>query len=118
MLVRLPSSFKKVYAHTADATLTMERLGFHTNRGATGTVTLALPAASKWKGRVVRFHRLAAFAFRIDPAGSEQFVNTNGALSTAGKYKELGDDGAWLELVSDGTNIFITGTNGTINNQA
>lgn len=117
MLVRLPNKFRKVYVHTASATLTREGLGFHTNRGATGTVTLTLPAASKWKGQVARFHRLAAFAVRIDPAGSEQFVNTNGALSTAGKYKELGDDGAWLELVSDGTNIFITSSNGTINNE-
>lgn len=118
MLIRLPRKFRKNYAHTADATLTVERLGFHTNRSATGTVVLTLPAAAKWAGLTCRFHRLAAFAFRIDPNASEQFVNTDGSLSTGGKYKELGSDGAWLELTSDGTNIFITATNGTINDQA
>lgn len=118
MLIRLPRKFRFSNAHTADVTLTPDRLGFHTNRGATGTVVITLPAAAKWKGQMVRFHRLAAFAVRIDPAGTEQFVNTNGALSTAGKYKELADNGAWLELVSDGTNLFITGTNGTVNNEA
>lgn len=117
MLVRLPNYFRKVFVHTADATLKREQLGFHTNRGATGTVTLTLPAAAAWKGQICRFHRLASFAVRLDPAGTEQFVGTNGALSTAGKYKELGDDGAWLELVSDGTNIFITSSNGTINDE-
>lgn len=75
-----------VEAHTANDTLTTAENGtVHTNTGATGTITLTLPAA------VVGLHYYfkvgAAQELRLDPNGTETIsLPSSGVPGAAGKY--------------------------------
>lgn len=107
-----------VLPKTASATLTHRENGaLITNRGATGTITLTLPTAAHSPGIRYRFLRIATQAVRIDPPTTDQIMDVDGSLLVAGKYQELGTDGATLEFVSDGTNWINLAERGTINNE-
>ena len=77
---------RSVTTHTANAALTAAMSGsVHTNAGATGAVTLALPAATV--GLEFFFGVRAAQALRIDPNGTETIsLPSTGVPGAAGKY--------------------------------
>lgn len=87
-----------VEAHVADDTLTTGENGTcHTNTAATGTVVLTLPAATV--GLHYYFAVGAAFALRIDPAGSETIsLPSSGVPGAAGKYLEADLAGETVHL--------------------
>jgi hypothetical protein len=76
-----------------------------TNAGASDTVTFTLPAATQ--GMRMNFIRIAGYALRIDPDGSE-VIRGGGA----GKYLSLDSNGAsvTLECVTDGTWEIVSST--------
>lgn len=111
---------RNVFAHTASKTLTFAQLeGLHTNAGAGGVITLGLPKAAHCKGARALFKRQnATHAMRIDPNGSEVFVEEDGTDSVAGKYKALdGADGDHMEIISNGTSWVVCNYEGTIGNE-
>jgi len=75
-----------VEAHTANDTLTTTETGTcHSNAGASGTITLALPAATV--GMRFLFYVGAAQQLRIDPNGTETIsLPSTGVAGAAGKY--------------------------------
>lgn len=75
-----------VEAHTANDTLTTAETGsWHTNTGASGTITFTLPAATV--GLRYSFALGAAQQLRIDPNGSETIsLPSTGVPGAAGKY--------------------------------
>ena len=77
---------RPVEAHTAGDTLTVAESGsVHTNTGASGTITIALPAAVV--GLEYFFYVGAAQELRIDPNGSETIsLPSTGVAGGAGKY--------------------------------
>lgn len=88
-----------VEAHTADDTLTTAESGsVHTNTGASGTITIALPAATV--GLEYFFRVGAAQALRIDPNGSETIsLPSTGVPGAAGKYLVADAAGETVHLV-------------------
>jgi hypothetical protein len=102
---------KSIEAHASDDTLaTAESGGVHTNLGATGVVTLTLPASSP-QGTVLTFAVQAAFELRVDP-GTAAIRDESG--QTAHKYKSAGTIGASLTLVADANGNWVTiARNGT-----
>jgi len=72
--------------HTANATLTHNDMQtFHSNNGASGVITLALPASQP--GMHVYFGVREAFELRIDPNGTETIsLPSSGVPGAAGKY--------------------------------
>jgi len=85
--------------HTASDTLTTAENGtLHTNVGATGTITLTLPAATL--GLNFRFYVGAAYELRIDPNGTELMsLPATGVPGAAGKYLVADLAGESLHLV-------------------
>lgn len=75
-----------VEAHTASDTLTVNETGtVHTNTGASGAITLTLPAATV--GLHYKFYVGAAQELRIDPNGTETIsLPSTGVAGAAGKY--------------------------------
>lgn len=75
-----------VEAHTANDTLTTTESGtWHTNTGASGTITITLPAATV--GLRYSFAVGAAQQLRIDPNGTETIsLPSTGVPGAAGKY--------------------------------
>lgn len=73
-------------AHTAGDTLLAAETGTsHTNTGASGTITIILPAATV--GQEFYFGVGAAQELRLDPAGSETIsLPSTGVAGAAGKY--------------------------------
>jgi hypothetical protein len=61
------------------------------NTGAGSITTLNLPLAVEGMEYIVR--RVASFAYRINPQTAEKFAG-----STAGKYKSLDSDGAYMKI--------------------
>lgn len=90
---------RTVEAHTADDTLTYAESGsVHTSVGASGTITLALPAAIV--GIEFLFRVGAAQQLRIDPNGSEVIaLPSSGVAGAAGKYLVADADGETVHLV-------------------
>jgi hypothetical protein len=87
-----------VIPHTADATLTASTTGsLHTNTGATGTVVATLPTATV--GLQFAFAVTAAYALRIDPAGSELIMSASNGTPAAGKYIGSSAIGDTINLV-------------------
>lgn len=96
----LNGSFKYGYeAHTASDTLKVGEIGtIHSNRGASGAITLTLPAAAV--GMAYRFTVEAAQELRIDPNGTEVIgLPSTGAYGAAGKYLVADAVGEWVHLV-------------------
>lgn len=102
---------KSIEAHVASDTLAVVESGnVHTNLGASGPVTLTLPADAA-EGTEFTFAVQAAHEFRVEP-GTAAIRDNSG--QTAGKYKSAAAIGASLTLVadhnSDWTTIGKTGT--------
>ena len=96
---------KTVEAHTSDDTLAAAESGsVHSNLGATGVVTLTLPASVP-AGTVFAFAVQAAQEMRIDP-GTAAIRDDSG--QTAGKYKSADGIGECLSLVADSNGDWVT----------
>ena len=94
-----------VEAHTGDDTLTVsESSSVHTNRGATGTVTLTLPAGASC-GTEFTFAVQENQQLRVNPGASAIRDNCGW---TAGKYKWAGAIGESLRLAADTDGNWIT----------
>jgi len=94
-----------IEAHTTDDTLTAAQSGsVHTNLGATGTVTLTLPA-NALQGTKFTFAVQAAQQMRIEP-GSATIRDTSG--QTSGKYKWADAIGESITLVADSNGDWVT----------
>lgn len=94
-----------IEAHTANDTLTESESGsVHTNRGATGAVTLTLPANAS-AGISFAFAVQEAQSLSIDP-GSKTIRDDCG--QTAGKYKWANAIGECFELVTDSNGDWVT----------
>jgi len=102
---------KMVEAHTADDTLTAAESGsVHTNLGATGTVTLTLPASAP-QGTVFTFAVQAAQELRVDP-GAAAIRDDSG--QTADKYKSADAIGECLTVIAESNGDWATiAKNGT-----
>jgi hypothetical protein len=102
---------KIVEAHTGNDTLTAAESGsVHTNLGATGIVTLTLPASAP-AGTVFTFAVQAAQQLRIEP-GAATIRDDSG--QTAGKYKVADAIGESLTLIADSNGNWVTiAKNGT-----
>jgi hypothetical protein len=102
---------KKIEAHTVDNALMVAESGsIHTNRGATRTVTVTLPASAP-AGTVFSFAVQAASQLRVDP-GTSAIRDDSG--QTAGKYKYASAIGACLTLIADSNGDWVTiAKNGT-----
>lgn len=93
-----PVIVQDLEAHTAGDTLTAAESGScHTNTGASGTITIVLPAATV--GQYFDFHVGAAFELRLDPNGSETIsLPSTGVQGAAGKYLVADAVGEWVRL--------------------
>lgn len=89
---------RNLEAHTADDTLALHESGsVHTNLGASGVVTLTLPASAP-AGTEFTFAVQAACELRVDP-GAATIRDSSG--QTADKYKSADTIGATLTVVAD-----------------
>jgi len=87
-----------VEAHTAGDTLTEAESGsVHTNLGATGAVTLTLPASAE-AGTEFTFAVQAAYELRVDPGAATLRDNSG---QTADKYKSADAIGECLKVIAD-----------------
>jgi len=102
---------KTIEAHISDDTLTVTESGsVHTNLGATGIVTLTLPASAP-EGTVFSFAVQAAYELRVEP-GTAAIRDDSG--QAAGKYKSADAIGECLTLVADENGDWVTiAKNGT-----
>jgi len=107
---------KTIEAHTSDDTLTAAESGsVHSNLGATGTVTLTLPASAP-AGTVFTFAVQAAQELRIEP-GSATIRDDSG--QTADKYKSADAIGECISLIADSNGDWVTiAKNGTWTEEA
>ena len=85
--------------HTADDTLTVTENGTcHTNKGASGAITFALPAAVV--GLRYRFYVGAAQELRIDPNGTETIsLPSSGVAQAAGAYLTANAIGETVDIL-------------------
>jgi len=98
-------SKKRIEAHTANDTLSADESGsIHTNLGASGTVTLTLPASAP-EGTVFTFAVQAAQELRVDPGAAT--IRDDSGL-TADKYKVADAIGECLALVADSNGDWAT----------
>jgi len=102
---------KTIEAHTGNDTLTAVESGsVHSNLGATGTVTLTLPASAE-TGTMFTFAVQAAQELRVDP-GTATIRDDSGA--TTDKYKSANAVGECITVVADSNGDWVTtGKNGT-----
>jgi len=107
---------KKVQAHTTDDTLTAAESGsVHTNLGATGPITLTLPASASM-GTVFTFAAQEAQELRVDP-GTATIRDDSG--QTADKHKSANSIGACLTLIANSNGDWVTvAKNGTWTEEA
>jgi hypothetical protein len=107
---------KTIESHTSDDTLTVAESGsIHNNLGATGTVTLTLPASAE-EGTMFVFAVQAAHELRIDP-GTAAIRDDSG--QTADKYKTADAIGECITLVADSNGDWVTiAKNGTWTEEA
>jgi hypothetical protein len=96
---------KVIEAHSGDDTLTAVESGsIHSNLGATGVVTLTLPASAP-AGTALSFAVQAAYELRIDP-GTATIRDDSG--QTADKYKSANAIGASICLAADSAGDWAT----------
>ena len=105
-----------IEAHTSDDTLIAAESGsIHTNLGATGVVTLTLPASAP-VGTVFHFAVQAAQELRVDPVTA---TIRDDSGQTADKYKSADAIGECLSLVADSNDDWATiAKNGTWTEEA
>jgi hypothetical protein len=96
-----PSVTLAVEKHTAGDTLTAAESGSqHSNTGASGAITLVLPAAVP--GLEFQFYVGAAQELRIDPNGTETIaLPSTGVQGAAGKYLTANAVGEHVRLVCE-----------------
>ncbi len=96
---------KTIQAHTSDDALTVAESGsVHTNLGATGAVTLTLPASAA-EGTIFSFAVQAVQELRVDP-GTATIRDDSG--QTADKYKAADAIGECITLVADSNGDWVT----------
>jgi hypothetical protein len=96
---------KVIEEHTGDDTLNAaESDSIHSNLGATGAVTLTLPASAP-AGTVFSFAVQAGYELRIDP-GTATIRDDSG--QTADKYKSANTIGASLSVAADSAGDWVT----------
>lgn len=107
---------RTIEAHTSDDMLTVaESGGVHTNLGATGTITLTLPASAP-AGTEFSFAVQTNQELRIEP-GTAAIRDSSG--QAAGKYKSADAIGECIIVVADANSNWITvGKNGTWTEEA
>lgn len=107
---------KIIEEHTSDDTLTTAESGsVHTNLGASGVVTLTLPASAP-AGTVFTFAVQATQELRVDP-GSAAIRDDSG--QTADKYKSADAIGECITLIADSNGDWVTtAKNGTWTEEA
>jgi len=103
--------------HTASDTLTKEEtLSFHTNLGATASVSLALPQDAA-TGCLFSFSVMASFGLIIDP-GAAGGIYINGAKQGDDAHIWADAIGESITLVNDGNgdwaSLFMSGTWGVV----
>ncbi len=105
-----------IEAHTSDDTLTESESGsIHTSLGATGVVTLTLPASAT-VGTTFTFAVQSAQQLRVDP-GAATIRDNSG--QTPDKYKWADAVGESLTLVADANGDWVTiAKNGTWSEEA
>jgi hypothetical protein len=105
-----------VEAHTSNDVLTAAESGsVHSNLGATGAVTLTLPASAP-VGTAFKFAVQAAQELQVDP-GTAAIRDNSG--QTADKYKMANAIGACLSVVADSNGNWATiAKNGTWTEEA
>lgn len=88
-----------IEAHTAgDTLLAAESGSIHTNAGASGAITFALPAATV--GLNFTFHVQAAQELRVDANGTETLaLPSTGVQGAAGKYMSADAVGEWVKYI-------------------
>lgn len=105
-----------VTAKTSDYTVTdadLKTPTIFTNEGDNGAIVFTLPAVADSKGKVVRFHALAAQTIRIDPQDGE-IVNYNGDATHTEDATLAGVIGNYMEAYCDGVQWIITRSSGVI----
>ena len=97
-VVNTPVVVKTNEAHTAGDTLTVAESGsVHTNAGASGTITIVLPAATV--GQEFLFVVKAAYELRIDPNTTQTIaLPSTGAQGSAGAYLTADAVGEYVRL--------------------
>jgi hypothetical protein len=105
-----------IEAHVDNDTLTAAESGsVHTNLGATGTVTLTLPASAP-EGTIFTFAVQAAQELRVDP---DTATIRDDSGQTADKYKAADTIGECITLIADSNGDWVTiGKNGTWSEEA
>ncbi len=94
-----------IEAHTADDTLTEAESGsIHTNRGATGLVTVTLPASAS-QGTEFSICVKEYYQIRVDPGTAA--IRDNGG-QTADKYKWADAIGECITVVADSNGDWVT----------
>lgn len=107
-----------VQAQASTATLDADDFGkINTNTGASGAITLTLPAASTVAGQLIKFAVTAAQIINVSPAATDGiFLNGSGADN-----KDLiiaGVIGNYATVYSNGTNYEVYNTNGVVTKEA
>lgn len=107
-----------VTAYATDTTLVAGNLNTNvTNTGASGTITLTLPAVSGLTGYTLHVELTVAQIVRIDPAGTEKIYL--GGSGAAGKYANIAAViGNMLDIYCDGTQWLIVNRDGVITKEA
>lgn len=91
-------AIRNVAVKTAAYTVTTTDNGtVFTNEGATGAITVSLPAATV--GLFYDFVVKAAQELRIDPNGTETIALPTGVQQAAGKYISADADGEFIRIV-------------------
>jgi len=89
----------------------------NTNTGATGTIVLTLPTAASVANQKMRVYLTAAQIVRIDPYSTESIYLAGSG--TAGKYLNIAAAiGNYCDVLSDGTNFYVTGFSGIVTKEA
>ena len=79
-----------------------------TNEGASAAITLTLPAASSYKGKVIRVKAVAAQAINVDVQSGDAIYF--GGDGVDGKYLTIaGSAGNYADIYCDGTNYLVVG---------
>lgn len=107
--LRQPGGQREVVALTANTTLTNYDIGkIFTNRGATGSITITLPAAdSENAGGIITVMTLADQSVTVASSPADKLVILNDAAADSVAVSTSSEKiGAVLDFISDGTNFF------------
>lgn len=111
---RIDGFRRRTINRTSDLSVTTQDTGTrYTNIGATGVVTITLNSTPT-DGHNFSFNRVADFPLRIVPAAGDAIIMPTGQLPD-GDYIELGNVGAFVELMANSQdNWMVISSGGTI----